>query len=127
MSTTFTTCWRQPRNHDLAAIAVVRVDTAAGGRSTTTELRRFVYRFVESDAHGNQARQAEATAQAFAFRDQARLDYLTATHTAFSTFAALVEAPYTPTLRQFWDSKRLADAYDAAQAARGSSRRCSRS
>ena len=49
----------------------------------------------------------------------ARLDLLTRQHTAFLSFAELLDAPYSPTLRV----SRLARAYDAAQAARGSGKR----
>jgi len=52
----------------------------------------------------------------------ARLDLRTRRVTAFQRFEHLVEAIYTPTL----SDPKLADAYDAAQAAQGSDKRCHR-
>jgi hypothetical protein len=60
-------------------------------------------------------------AKAQAALELARLDLLTRQHTAFNSFAELLDAPYSPTLRGA--AVKLGRAYDEAQAARGSARR----
>ena len=83
----------------------------ADGRRTATlgDFGRF-----PADADGKAAAQAAL--------EQARLDLRTRAITAFQAFDHLVEAIYTPTL----SDPKLADAYDAAQAALGNDKRAHR-